>query len=199
MKQRGNTLLALVLLLVAAIGLAALAYRAGAHHTDNAWKAKELKREQDARARELAEQRRGEKASGAYQAELLDARIERDKLEGAFNAYKRTRPLVAKRAVEQLAAVASEQQAAVAACEVLHRDDPALSHGAVWMWNSALLGRDAPSGTCGLADRSEGACDADAGIGLAAAWDNQALNAKLCAEDRHRHQRLIDFIKGKQQ
>ncbi|MGE4244190.1 hypothetical protein [Ramlibacter sp.] len=199
MKQRGNTLIVLMLLVVGAIALAAGAYRVGSHHTDNAWKAKELKREQDARARDLAEQRRGEKASGAYQAELLDARIKRDELEGAFNAYKRTRPIVAKRAVEQPVAVASEQQVAAAACEVLHRDDPALSHGAVWMWNSALLGRDTPSGPCGLADPSEGACAADAGIGLAEAWDNQALNAKLCAEDRLRHQRLIDFIKGGKQ
>ncbi len=64
------------------------------------------------------------------------------------------------------------------------------------MWNSALNGRDTNAGTCGLADQSESACAADSGISLEEAWDNQALNARICADDRVRHQKLIDYVKG---
>ena len=62
------------------------------------------------------------------------------------------------------------------------------------MWNSALAGADHPAGACGLADTSKAACDADAGVTLAEAWANHALNARLCAEDRLNHQRLIDYL-----
>ncbi len=179
-----------------AIALVFGGYRWGAHATDNAWQAKDAKRLQaEAVARE-SEIRRGEKASGELQAQLLQQAIANDELTKAFDAYKKRNPILARRA----ARVAPAAPAAPAQCDPLPGGgSPALSFGAVWMWNSALAGRDTAAGTCGLADTSEGACAADAGVTLEDAWDNQALNARLCAEDRTRHQRLIDFLKGKNQ
>ena len=63
------------------------------------------------------------------------------------------------------------------------------------MWNSALAGADQPVGACGIADQSEQACATDTGLTLQDAWDNHTRNARLCAEDRQRHQHLIDFIR----
>lgn len=188
----------LAIALLLAIGVAAGAARVGWVMNDRNWQAKENERLQDEREHQAAELRRGEKASGAFQAELQQAQTDRDQLERAFNAYKRQYPILARRPVVQPATVAASGPAGQVQCPALPGGEPAaLSLGAVWMWNSALLGRDAPAGACGLADASEGACAADAGVSLEDAWDNQALNAKLCAEDRLRHQRLIDYIKGR--
>lgn len=75
--------------------------------------------------------------------------------------------------------------------------EPVITHGALWMWNSALVGRDLPAGACGSADTSEGACDAGTEVTVDDAWDNHTTNAKACAADRLRHQSLIDFLKGR--
>jgi hypothetical protein len=185
--------------LLLAIALVAGGYRWGAHATDNAWQAKEAKRlqaEADARESEI---RRGEKASGAFQAELQQLHITNDGLTKAFNDYKKRNPILAPRRaiVAAPAAPADGGEAAQARCDSgAAGADPGITLGAVWMWNSALYNRDAPAGACGLADTSEVACAADSGVSLEDAWDNQALNAKLCAEDRLRHRRLIDFLKG---
>lgn len=186
-----------VILLAAA--LLSGGYRWGAFATDNTWKAKEADRLQAEADQREAEIMRGEKASGAYQAELLQQAIAHDQLTEAFNAYKRRHPILARRKVgPQAPAAAAGQAAQPVQCEpVPAGDGPPLSLGAVWMWNSALNQADTPAGACGLADRSEEACAAEAGLTLDDAWDNQALNAKLCAQDRLRHQRLIDFIKGR--
>jgi hypothetical protein len=184
--------------LLLAIALVAGGYRWGARATDNAWQAKEAQRLQaEADARE-AEIRRGEKASGAFQAELQQLQITNDGLTKAFNDYKKRNPILARRTVFAApAAPAAGVQAPPAVCDSgAAGTDPGITLGAVWMWNSALAGRDTPAGACGLADSSEGACAADSGVSLEDAWDNQAFNAKLCAEDRLRHRRLIDYLKG---
>ena len=72
--------------------------------------------------------------------------------------------------------------------------EPELSAAAIWMWNSALAGTDRPAGACGLADTSEGACGAATGLSIQDAWANHSENARLCAEDRLAHNRLIDFL-----
>jgi hypothetical protein len=188
-------LLALVAVVLALVGGG---YRWGAHATDNAWQAKEAKRLQDEKTARAAEQRRGEKASGELQAQLLQQAITNDQLQGAFNAYKRVHPILfTPVAVGRIAPGAGVPAAPAGSFELPARLVPVLTYGAVWMWNSALVGRDAPAGACGLADTSEAACAADAGVSLEDAWDNQALNARICAEDRTRHQRLIDFLKGR--
>ncbi len=194
---------ALVFLLVA-IGLVIGGYRWGGRATDNAWQAKEAKRvkaEADARESEI---RRGEKASGALQAELLQQAITNDQLTKAFNDYKKRNPIMARRTAvgSPAAPTGADAPDARSAASSTRSDcgaagpEPGITVGAVWMWNSALAGRDAPEGACRLADTSEAACAADSGVTLEDAWDNQALNARLCADDRLRHQRLIDFLKG---
>jgi len=189
---------ALAAILAAAAVLAA-GYFWGDAARDNAWQAKEAKRlkaEGDARESEL---RRSDKASGELQAQLLAQQIRSDQLQGAFNAYKRQHPILARPATAAVATAPAGSSSGKPQPPPVVGGDPALSLGAVWMWNSALAGQDAPVGACGLADTSEAACAADSGVSLTAAWDNQALNARLCAEDRLRHQRLIDYIQeGKQ-
>jgi hypothetical protein len=179
-----------------AIALVTGGYRWGARATDNAWQAKEAKRlqaEADARESEI---RRGEKASGALQAELQQQAITHDELTKAFHDYKKLNPILARRAVAAAAPPAAGAPQAAQCDAGLAGPEPGITLGAVWMWNSALAGRDTPAGTCGLADTSEGACAADSGVTLDDAWENQALNARLCADDRLRHQRLIEFLKG---
>lgn len=184
--------IATLLLVASLMTLVFIGYRWGERETDNAWQTKEAKRlksEADARESEI---RRGDKASGALQAELQDQAITNDRLTKAFNDYKKRNPIQARRA-----AVAPACQPETVADGPAGHPDPGITLGAVWMWNSALAGVDAPAGACGLADQSESACAADSGISLQDAWDNQALNARICAQDRLRHQRLIDFVKGK--
>jgi hypothetical protein len=185
--------------LLIALALVTFGYRQGSTATHNAWQAKEGKRIQEEKDAQEAEFRRADKASGALQAELLALAASNDQLHGAFDDYKRKHPLLARRPVGR-AAPAAVGQAPPLRCEpVPGGNDSALSLGAVWMWNSALAGRDVPAGACGLADTSPEACAADSGRTLTDAWDNQALNAKLCAEDRLRHQRLIDFLQERKQ
>jgi hypothetical protein len=174
-------------------------YRWGATTVDAAWQAKDAKRIAAAALASTAESIRADKASGALQAELLQHAIDNDQLQKAFNAYKRRSSILARRPLGPAAPAAAADQAQPASGQAQPAGNGvALSLGAVWMWNSALYQHDAPAGACGLSDTSEAACAADAGISLEDAWDNQALNARICAEDRLRHQRLIDYIRGGQ-
>lgn len=73
-----------------------------------------------------------------------------------------------------------------------------LTTGAVWLWNSALRGADAPAGACSAVDTAAEACGVAAGLTLEDAWRNHAENAQSCAEDRLRQQRLIDYLKARE-
>lgn len=198
--------LRLLVLVLAVAGLVGGGYRWGDHARDNAWKAKESKRLQaEASARE-DELRRGEKASGALGLELRDQAIANDQLTRAFNVLqKRTSILAASPAAPAVLAAYPSTPADAGTATAAAQDcgaraggaEPGISVGAVWMWNSALISGDRPEGACGLSDLSEGACAADSGVSLDEAWDNHALNARLCAEDRLRHRALIEFIKSK--
>ena len=79
--------------------------------------------------------------------------------------------------------------------------EPRLNLGAVWLWNSALTGSDAPpAGACRVdaaTGQATAACAEDAGLDLTDAWANQAANARACADDRLRHQRLIDYLQAR--
>lgn len=133
--------------------------------------------------------KKGQQAEADLIAERTASASRFNELQGAFNDVRKRIPLVAR----------SDCPAVSAAVGVGGpSDDPGLSRGAVWMWNSALASADQPAGACGAADTSEAACAAEAGITLTDAWYNQAANARLCAEDRLNHQRLIDFLKGRQ-
>lgn len=73
-----------------------------------------------------------------------------------------------------------------------------LTAGALRLWNSALAGVDVGAGACTADDPTGAACAADTGIELAEVWRNHIDNAGKCAEDRARHNALIDMIEGRE-
>lgn len=81
--------------------------------------------------------------------------------------------------------------------------EPRLNLGAVWLWNAALTGSaTAPAGACRVdaaTGQASAACAEDSGLDLTDAWANQAANARACADDRLRHQRLIDYLQARDQ
>lgn len=219
------------------LSLCSGSYWAGDRNRNNAWLAKEALVAQQAAAALQAEVARGEKAQLSFTAEYLAMESGFTKLEGKFNDFRKSGPLVVFRnrpvgagaagAVDVIeesaepppggARTGPAERPATPAAPSLGADAPGqgggrdagpgghvggglgLSVGAVWLWNSALVNRDAPVGACGAADPTAAACAADAGIGLEAAWDNHAANARTCAQDRLRHQRLIDYITARNQ
>lgn len=149
---------------------------------------------------------RGQEASKAYATNFGALQDRFTDLGEKFNELNRRRaPLVRARGPAGVApgtvasAPPSDQGSGTgpSCAVVLAVPEPVLTAGAVWMWNSALAGRDVPSDTCGSADTSESACDVGTDITLDQAWANQRANAKACAEDRLRHQHLIDFLRGR--
>ena len=69
-----------------------------------------------------------------------------------------------------------------------------LTHAAVGVWNSALAGRDMPSGACPVDDPTHPACAADSGLTPEDAWANHLTNAASCAADRARLDQLITYL-----
>ncbi len=162
-----------------------------------------IQAEREARASFDAEVKRGDRAVAALAAEQLQQAADYAQLQGAFNDLRRRAPLV-RPAPERCPSAGAGPLDGVAPPDAPDLDaagaEPValLTHAAVWMWNSALTGRDTPSGACSLADPATGACAAAAPVTLDDAWANHATNARLCAEDRLSHQRLIDFLKERQ-
>lgn len=203
---------ALALLLIA-IALVAGGYGWGSHATENAWQAKQAKADREQNAKYQAEVLRGDAAAAAYLTEHLDQEDRYDKLDDQFKAFRKRHPLTlpARVAAHAPAATAAAPASAAAAggvpaehVELRGGDDPEprLSLGAVWMWNSALAGRDVAAGACDAAAAADGAgaaCAADAGLDLVDAWANQEENARTCAIDRQRFKSLIEFVKGRTQ
>lgn len=178
-----------LVVLAAVVGLIGGGYMAGLNAATAAAQAEAVKAERTAKAKYDKEVQRGDKATADLIAERAAYTTRFNELQGAFNDVRKRIPLVAR-------ARCPAEPAAVGVGAV--PDDVGLSRAAVWMWNSALAGADQPVGACGAADTSEAACAADAGTTLTDAWANQAVNARLCAEDRLNHQRLIDYLKGRQ-
>lgn len=179
-------------ILLLAISLVAGGYRWGVRATSNQFAAEQAKKDHLQYERFDAEVLRGNAASTAMQSDLESLSTNYQTLNEAFNDYRKHHPILARKPTPQsgTAVAPTNNEAAVDAA------DPRLTFGAVWMWNSALLGTDSPAGACGLADTSEGACVVESAVSLDDALSNQATNAKLCTEDRKRHQHLIDYIKG---
>lgn len=86
------------------------------------------------------------------------------------------------------AAVACDQAAA----------DVRLTVGAVSVWNNALAGRAVPAGACGADGGTDGACAAAAEATPDDAWENHAVNAAACREDRTRYRRLIEHLRKRE-
>nr|WP_315206408.1 hypothetical protein [uncultured Albidiferax sp.] len=190
-------------------------YLAGDHDRNNAWLAKQALVERQAREDFDKEVRRSQAAATSFVQAHQAMQTQFETLEGKFHELRTRGPLVVYRVGNARgAAVSGAGTPTAAAVYRAGVDAPApaeldagagaplgaggpavgLSLGAVWMWNSALAATDVPAGACGAADTANPACAADAGIDLAAAWANQAVNAKTCALDRLRYQRLIDFL-----
>lgn len=193
-----RALVALILLLLAA----GASFWAGDHQRNNAWLAKQAKADRDAHAKYEAEVERGNKAAGHFLTELGNQEDRYAKLENKFEALRKRIPLLVPPAVApatQTAGAGSEPRVDQApGSGMAVRSE--LSLGAVWMWNSALAGAEVPAGACGAdaaAAEASSACAQGAGITLDDAWDNHTVNARSCAADRLRHQRLIDYLKGR--
>lgn len=203
----------LALKLLLAVGMAVAGYFFGAHTTDNAWQAKQAAAEREQAAKYQAEVTRGDQAARTYLTDHADQEDRYEKLHDQFRALRKRLPLtVPARVAAPPAAVAAAAPASAAAgdgvpgerLELRGGDDPVprLSMGAVWMWNSALAGRDVAAGACDAAagaGGAEAACAQDAGLDVDDAWANQQENARSCARDRKRYQSLIDFLKGRTQ
>jgi hypothetical protein len=187
-------------------------YYAGDHNRNNAWLAKQVVVERQAREALEAEVERGKTAAVEF---IIERQVMQDSfqtLEGQFNELLKRGPLVVFRpgypadlavqpggATGTSAAQAAAQSEGAPPAQALAPADVAaagvgLTLGAVWMWNSALTAMDTPADSCGAADPTAPACAADSGLGLEAAWANHASNAKTCALDRLQLQRLIDFV-----
>ena len=177
------------LLLPLLLAWSAAVYWAGDHNRNNAWLAKQAEVEQQAHQKYVAEVERGQAASTKSTVEQQKLQRSYSLLEGKFNELAHRGPLVVYKTLPQGTDLLPGSPTGVSADR-----DISLSLGAVWMWNSALGGTDAPAGACGVVDTASEACAADSGIGLETAWDNHVTNAKSCAQDRLRHQQLIDFV-----
>lgn len=147
-----------------------------------------------------AEVQRGQAAASRYIAADRAKQAQLETLTEQFDELRKRVPLVIARprAVAARAAgagaVVTDAVVAASALGPVDLVGPGLTAGAVWMWNSALAGADMPAGACGAAGTATEPCAADTGLGLEAAWQNHATNARTCASDRRRQQELIDFL-----
>jgi hypothetical protein len=191
----------------------AMGFYAGHRYSDNAWQARQAKQVQAQALALQAEQVRSQAAARQAIDEQLALKKSYTVLKEKFDEYTSRGPLVVWRngggAACAAGAGAGGDVAPGAAAQAQSDDGPAaggddagaaisLTAGAIWVWNSALIGADAPVGACGAADPASPACALDAGLGLEAAWANHTANAQAWAADRLRHQRLIDYINAAQ-
>lgn len=199
---------ALCLLAVAA-GLVWAGYRWGADTRQAAWDAERAAQARAQRDAVVAEAKRGDKAVAAAEADKLTLKEAYDQLDARYAAIRIGAPLTVPAApgrVARAGPVAACNGAAPAAigdpaAPLQSETEPGppvfLTAGAVRMWNGYLAGADRPAGACGLAGGAtdaDPACAESSGLTVADAFANHAVNARLCAEDRAAHQRLIDFI-----
>lgn len=178
--------------------VAALAFYAGVQHQKTAHASADKKALAQAHEQYVEEVNKGLDAAAMYLQEHADQEERYADLQRQFNRLEKLGvPLLAAPVGQPQTCPGTDQQATPMCINVLVR--PQLSLGAVWMWNSALEGRDVPAGTCGAAEATPEACSAAAGLTVADAWENHAINAKQWAEDRLSCERLIDEIERRQQ
>lgn len=201
-----------VLVLLAAVGGG---YWWGDKARNDSWLAKHALAEKKAQQDYEAEVQRGQKKSAELLGQIADTQTSYNQLEESFNELRARGPLLVFRtpvsgvppgikaagtadaalATAPGAAQPSSSASANAAAGLAADAGGAyLTAGTVWLWNSALAGRDTPAGACGAGDTASAACAADTGISFSAALANHTQNAKSCAIDRLRHQALIDFV-----
>lgn len=178
--------------------LAALAFYAGVQHQKAVAANADKKTLAQAHQEYVDEVEKGHQAATMYLQEHADQEDRYALLEDKFNRLEKLGvPLLAQPAGQAQAGPGPQASAPPTCINFVVR--PQLSLGAVWMWNSALEGRDVPAGTCGAAEATPEACSAAAGLNVADAWRNHTVNAKQWAEDRLSCERLIDEIERRQQ
>lgn len=177
---------------------AALAFYAGMQHQQSAAAKADKTALTEANRKYAEEVKKGNEAAAMYLGEHADQEDRYADLQTKFDALvKQGVPLLVPPPAGQPPAGAAAGPVSPPMCiNVVVR--PQLSLGAVWMWNSALEGRDVPAGTCGAAAATPQACSAEAGLTVADAWANHTLNARQWSEDRLRCERLIDEIERRQ-
>ncbi len=201
-----------------------LGYQLGSHRANAAWQDKSQKAQLAAARQYQAEVKRGEAAATRYLAQFTTLKDSYETLHTQAAALRQRVPLFAGNGSRPLCppdhiALAAPHGAPAAppatGAPTAAADIPAtqlphgsahgvagleLSLGAVWLWNSALAGADIPAGACRAAtaaSQPEAACAPSSGLTADDAWANHAANAQSCAEDRQRHQRLIDYLQGR--
>lgn len=203
-------------LIAAALVLACVGggYEWGASRTESAWQARQAAADKAAADALQKANARANEAAGDYLRQHLEQEDRYASLQAAHDDLLRNHPLVRPRVVVRPAVcpgsapphqphpphppVAPASEAGPPAPPDPVGADLDLTLAAVRLWNSALAGADTPAGACGAADpaqAAEAACAQSAGLTLRDAWANHLANAKSCAEDRHRYQALIDFLR----
>lgn len=209
--------------LAALVGVAAATfgggYYTGDHQRDNAWRAANAETARLGQKAYVAEVGRGQQAAAALQAELIAKEARDAELDQLRQRVAALGPLTVQRRVPRpgsaaQAVVAGAAAASAPGCLALpaplpdglagaagDEPEPRLNLRSVWLWNSALTGSGStPAGACGVdapTGEATAACAEDSGLDLTDAWANQAANARACADDRLRHQRLIDYLKAR--
>lgn len=193
----------LLIALAAALALVGGGYWWGHSATDNAWQAKQAKADEKVRAELGAMTASAGRAAVRYLDELIDQRGRYANLDRQYRDLRSRHPLVVPGPVAVASCPpAAPPEAASAAPGAPGDSSPVLTLAAVRMWNGALAGVDSPAGACGPAGAAAGAdaaCSDDSGLTLDDAWDNHAINARTCAEDRQRYRALINLLQSHQQ
>lgn len=175
----------------------AAGFGAGDYYRNQACMVKDAQQLEKAIGKMKAEVLQAKKANEALQAEVLrsqqaaqEAAQQQDALQTSYRKLE-GRYRVFKQKNVPLLSASAPSEARVAGSAGL---GDSLSLGAVWMWNSALDPDSVPAAACDSADSAQQTCAAGSAVSLWDAWDNHAVNARSCAEDRLRLQRLIDYL-----
>lgn len=191
----------LVLVLVV-LGAAWGGYRHGVTTTENAQAARDLEVARLAAADRARKEDIGRAATEKAQADKRQQEESYAQLDRKYKDLRRQVPLVVPAKPTVVARPADSPaadeptattQGTVGVAELR------LSGAAVWVWNSALAGHaDVPPRACG-ADGGLGAADpACAGatdLTVDDAWDNHVANAKRCARNTARYERLKAYLR----
>lgn len=176
-------------------------FAAGQH-----FEARNAERERQTAVAEAARRYEAQLADGAQRvAELQDTLREQAGYQTRLQEKLRHAPIVAAAPRACVATLDPGSTGAKAPTPAPLPDGPAgvqdavvvelqLSHVAVSLWNSALVGADVASGACSPDGAAGAACAAGSGITFERAWANHAENAASCAADRARYRSLIGYV-----
>lgn len=194
----------LLIALAAAIAFLGGGYWWGHTSTDYAWQARQAKADQQVREQMAELTASAGRAAVRLQDQLIEQRERYGNLDAKYRDLRGRHPLIVPGPVVVAQCPSAEPTGLAAGdnqrpdADAVGNSSPRLTFAAVRVWNGALAGVDVPTGACGAAGAPAGAdaaCADDSGLTLNDAWDNHAINARACAEDRQRYRALIDYLK----